>query len=84
MKLNWKSAETRARFKEAIWVIAGRMPSAILVDAYLDSDSVSLQEFCIEYMPATWMTGIGIIDAAYLLVDEAFANANIDEEGNIR
>jgi hypothetical protein len=85
VELNWKSYKTRQRFIEVLCLLcAGAFPTVEMVNAWLDTDDESLQQWCIAEAGLSYLTGIGIIEAAQMLVEEAFANANIDEEGNIR
>lgn len=82
-QLNWKSKETRERYREVINVFTDDWPTMSMVNEYLDGDDHNLQDFCATNSVYFWMTGIGILDAAHLMVDGAFENANIDEEGRI-
>jgi hypothetical protein len=83
MELNWKSLDTRDRFIEAIALLcAGAYPPEEMIDAWLDSDDERLQTWCVNEAGLSYLTGISIIEAAHMLVEEAFGNANIDAEGN--
>lgn len=85
MELNWKSEDVRWRFRETISLLcAGYYPRKEIVDAWLDSDDEELQQWCVANAGLTYLTGISIIEAAQMLVEEAFGNANIDEEGRIK
>ena len=84
MNINWKSPAIRQRFQEAIWSIIGRWPSIEMINEWFDTDEEEFQHWCIEHARVQWMTGIGIIEAAYLLIEGAFENANIDAEGHIK
>lgn len=85
MELNWKSRQVRQRFCETLALLcAGDYPPEAMVDAWLDSDDERLQTWCVNEAGLCYLTGISIIEAAQTLVDEAFANTNIDEEGIIR
>lgn len=83
MEINWKLPEFRHRFREAINVLTDDWPDMEVVNAWFDSDDEDLQYFCAAHSVYYWMTGIGIIEAAYLLVEGALENANIDEVGRI-
>jgi hypothetical protein len=84
MKLNWKSEQTRFRFHEALSSLLASPPPIYMIEEWLDTDETILQEWCIKYARVHWMTGISIIEATQMLVEEAFGNANIDEEGNVK
>jgi hypothetical protein len=85
MQLNWKSPATRKRMQEAIFTLTNpHFPDIKLIDEWEDTSEGALQDFCAEYSFIPWWTGIGIIEAAYLLVETAFENGNIDSDGNVK
>jgi hypothetical protein len=85
MQLNWKAKGTRQRFAEVISLLcAGDYPPDDYIHDWLDSDDEKLQQWVCCEAGLSYLTGIGIIEAAQFLVDAALENANIDEEGNIR
>jgi hypothetical protein len=55
-----------------------------MISEWLDTDEEGLQQFCCKHARIQWTTGIGTIEAAYLLIETAFENGNIDSEGNVR
>lgn len=83
-KTDWSSTGWRLLYRQAIATLcSNHYPPLTMVDRYLDTDCIDLQQFAIEYATSQWMTGISILDAAHTLVEEAYGNANIDEHGNI-
>ena len=48
-----------------------------------DNDFLELQDFVCENAKPWWSTGIGILEAAEHIVEEAFANDNINNPRNI-
>jgi len=44
----------------------------------MSDDFLALQDWASENVPVSWMTGIGVIEAAELLVQSALDNGNID------
>lgn len=81
--IDYNIKEFRKRFREAINALTDDWPDMEIVDSWFDSDCHKLQDFCAEHSTYCWMTGIGVIDAAKVLVESAAENANIDEEGRI-
>lgn len=59
-------------------------PHISMISEWLDTDEEGLQQFCCKHARIQWTTGIGTIEAAYLLIETAFENGNIDSEGNVR
>ncbi len=85
MGLNWKSHEVRWRFREVLSLLCGGIyPRKEIVDAWIDSDNEDLQSWCVNNAGLTYLAGISVLEAAVLLVEGAFDNANIDSEGNIK
>lgn len=39
--------------------------------------AVELQDWCAEFVPLGWLTGIGLMEACWAQVDEAINNANL-------
>lgn len=81
--IDLNTTELRRRFREAINALTDKWPDMEMVDAYLDDECHKLQDFCATHCTYVWMTGMGVIEAAMLLVDGAAENGNIDEEGRI-
>jgi len=73
----------RTPIVEALTQIMGRTPPGDLVEGcYYDfnplGDAVTkLQDWCASHAPITWMTGLGAIEAAELLVKGAIENGNL-------
>lgn len=83
MKINWNNPGIRSRFREAIQQLTGEYPDINMAYDWLDLRSNDLQEWCATETNYQWMTGEGIIDAATLLVERAYENGNIDDEGKV-
>jgi len=83
-QLDWQSQATQWRFTEALSKMLYVRPTDSMVRDWLDESTEDLQQFCVKWARCNWMTGIGIIEAAQGLVEDAFENTNIDSEGNIR
>lgn len=84
--IDYNIKEFRHRFREAINALTDDWPDMEIVDDWLDNEDgggYKLQDFCACNSTYYWMTGIGIIEAALLLVEGARENANIDEHGRI-
>jgi hypothetical protein len=69
-------------FYQALAQVVGATPpekyKTLTMKEYLSKDDEGLQEWALDEVTLSWSTGIGCIDAAMILVDEAIANANID------
>ena len=69
-------------FYQALAQVVGAKPPAkyktLTVKEYLSKDDDGLQAWAVDEVTLEWSTGIGCIDAAMILVDEAIANANIE------
>jgi hypothetical protein len=84
MKINWKSRGIRYRLQETIFMMTHpHFPHTVMIDEWLDTDEESLQHFCAQHSRVHWLTGIGVIEAAYLLIETALENGNIDCDGNV-
>lgn len=84
--IDYNIKEFRHRFREAINALTDDWPDMEIVDDWFDNEAgggYKLQDFCATNATYYWMTGIGIIEAAMLLVEGAAENANIDEEGRV-
>ena len=73
----------RDRFIEALLLLVKEAPLRHVVDDYLDGKNYDLQQFCVARARCQWMTGIGIIEAAEMLVNDAFESTTIDSAGNV-
>ena len=51
-------------------------------DNLTDEQHDELQSWCSEHVKPSWLTGIGLMDAAETQVCEAVGNGNIPEEGD--
>jgi hypothetical protein len=81
---NWKEPGWRKLFHESISMMLNEPPPLKMVEDYLDDVDVDdLQQFCITHHRLEWAMGISVIDAAYLFVEGAYENANIDKKGNL-
>ncbi len=68
--------------RDALTAITGRESPDFVGNAYscndlTDQQTIELQDWCSMNARPEWSTGIGILEAAELLVEEAIANANI-------
>jgi len=70
-------------FREALKVLIGKEPP-MEVPPYgshdMDDEVLRLQDWCAEHARPSWATGLSMIEAAELIVDQALENANIKEE----
>lgn len=59
-----------------------KTPSLEMIKAYETSDSEELTSFCVNHLrkEIVWSTGIGVVDAARTIAEEAINNANIGSE----
>ena len=81
---NWGNPGWRVLFLEALTALLKAPPTPKMVEDYLDDEDVdTLQQFCVEHQRVNWAMGISAIDAAYLYVEGAYENANIDKQGNL-
>jgi hypothetical protein len=67
---------------EALHAITGEAPPAYTHGAFAasdltESDMLDLQDWCCLNARPAWSTGIGVLEAAELIVREAIDNANI-------
>lgn len=69
-------------FREAIKVIVGKYPP-MMVPPFgakdMGDEVVVLQDWCSDNARPSWATGLSMIEAAELIVDQAIENANIRE-----
>lgn len=69
-------------FREAIKTVVGKYPP-MLVPPFGSKDMgdevMELQDWCSENARPAWATGLSMIEAAELIVDQAIENANIRE-----
>lgn len=68
-------------FREALEALVGQEPPAYVVGYSLNdippTDRLALQDWCSVHGRPAWVTGIGVIEAAELLVLSAIENGNI-------
>lgn len=73
---------------EALSAITGEVPPAYTHGAFsvadlTEAEMLTLQDWCCIHARPEWATGIGVLEAAELIVREAVDNANIaGREGN--
>jgi hypothetical protein len=69
-------------FREALKVVVGKYPP-MLVPPFgahdMGDEVMELQDWCSENARPRWATGLSMIEAAELIVDQAVENANIKE-----
>lgn len=67
------------KYKEVFSLLLKNTPNDEIIINYYNSDCFLLQDFCVYNLKydINWSTGIGIIEAVKLIVDEAISNGNI-------
>lgn len=81
----WDSEGWRKLFLEVLTMMCHmeNPPTLEMVNAWFDKDDDYLRHHCACLDKLGWMTGIHMIEAAQLIVEGAYENANIDEFGNL-
>jgi hypothetical protein len=78
----------RGALSDALEAITGVVPPAELVLGFFclsdldDGQVLALQDWCSLNARPTWATGESIMDAAFLMIERAIENGNIQDQGN--
>ncbi len=77
--------DVRSPLAAALLAITGQSPPAFVRDAYSTADltdpqKTELQDWCSLNANPAWSTGLGVLEAAELIVREAVINANISPQ----
>ena len=74
----------RGPLADALFAITGMEPPKYTHGLYLseslEDKAVDLQDWCADNARPSWATGLGVLEAAELLVQQAVENANIPPE----
>lgn len=79
-----KYAHPKHPIREVLWAMTGSRPPPFVkgysFKGLSDAQVQELQDWCASHVKPSWLTGIGLMDAAENQVAEAVSNGNIPEE----